>query len=167
MTQKLQQTFTDAEVHVEDVSGECGRLSVVCLWLVACFSSSHEMCACACLSLTARCSLALALVLAMRSSLCLRARGSLLAALWLLLSGEDPACADDASLAARCLSALPLSTRLPTGGCGAQYAVNVVSPDFEGKTLLKANRMVIDVLRSEIKDMHAVRIVTRVPQHKD
>jgi stress-induced morphogen len=45
--------------------------------------------------------------------------------------------------------------------------VNVVSPDFEGKTLLKANRMVIDVLRSEIKDMHAVRIVTRVPQHKD
>ena len=49
------------------------------------------------------------------------------------------------------------------GGCGAQYAVSVVSPDFEGKKILQANRMVIDVLRSEIDDMHAVRIVTRAP----
>ena len=50
----------------------------------------------------------------------------------------------------------------PPGGCGSMYKVSVESPMFEGKSLVKQHRMVTEVLRSEISEMHAITIDTKV-----
>ncbi|KAF9624861.1 hypothetical protein IFM89_015415 [Coptis chinensis] len=45
-----------------------------------------------------------------------------------------------------------------SGGCGASFAVEVVSEQFEGKRLLERHRMVNTALAEEMKDIHALSI---------
>ena len=52
---------------------------------------------------------------------------------------------------------------VPTGGCGSMYKVNIQSPKFAGISLVKQHRMVTEVLRSEIVEMHGLTINTSVP----
>src|SRR5438874_1837118 len=40
-------------------------------------------------------------------------------------------------------------------GCGAKFEVVIVSPSFEGKTMLQRHRMVNDCLAEELKSIHA------------
>ena len=47
-----------------------------------------------------------------------------------------------------------------SGGCGSMYEVFVESPDFKGIRLMKQHKMVTEALKSEIKDMHGLRIST-------
>jgi stress-induced morphogen len=42
-----------------------------------------------------------------------------------------------------------------SGGCGSSFTATIVSPDFEGKTLLQRHRLVNGVLKEEIKRIHA------------
>ncbi|KAI9010640.1 bola protein [Hyaloraphidium curvatum] len=51
-----------------------------------------------------------------------------------------------------------------SGGCGAQYAIEVVSPRFAGLTMLKQQRMVNEVLKEEIKGWHGLRLSTSAPK---
>jgi BolA-like protein 3 len=51
-----------------------------------------------------------------------------------------------------------------SGGCGAMYEILVESPDFKGITTIKQHRMITDTLKTEIKDMHGLRIYTSVPK---
>mmetsp|Transcript_36 Transcript_36/g.125 ORF Transcript_36/g.125 Transcript_36/m.125 type:complete len:152 (-) Transcript_36:79-534(-) len=53
-----------------------------------------------------------------------------------------------------------------SGGCGSMYRVEVVSPQFEGVSMVKQHRMVNAVLSSHIADMHGLTINTLTPaQH--
>ncbi|KAM6563563.1 hypothetical protein CsatB_023561 [Cannabis sativa] len=45
-----------------------------------------------------------------------------------------------------------------SGGCGASFAVEIVSEQFEGKRLLERHRLVNGALAEEMKDIHALSI---------
>ncbi|KAK9670562.1 hypothetical protein RND81_13G209700 [Saponaria officinalis] len=45
-----------------------------------------------------------------------------------------------------------------SGGCGASFAVEIVSEQFEGKRLLDRHRMVNAALENEMKEIHALSI---------
>ncbi|XP_062097029.1 protein BOLA2 isoform X1 [Humulus lupulus] len=45
-----------------------------------------------------------------------------------------------------------------SGGCGASFAVEIVSEQFEGKRLLERHRLVNSALAEEMKDIHALSI---------
>ncbi|XP_009112150.1 protein BOLA2 [Brassica rapa] len=45
-----------------------------------------------------------------------------------------------------------------SGGCGASFAVEIVSEEFEGKRLLERHRMVNAALEEEMKEIHALSI---------
>ena len=44
------------------------------------------------------------------------------------------------------------------GGCGSMYAIEISSESFKDLTLLQKHRLVQDVLKNEIKDMHGIQI---------
>jgi len=44
------------------------------------------------------------------------------------------------------------------------YDVKVTSPLFAGKKTLQQHQMVLDVLKTEVKDMHGLTISTAVPK---
>ncbi|KAK3085788.1 hypothetical protein FSP39_008698 [Pinctada imbricata] len=50
-----------------------------------------------------------------------------------------------------------------SGGCGSMYEVYVESEEFKGKRTVLQHRMVNEALKEEIKDMHGLRISTKVP----
>ncbi|KAL0487039.1 BolA-like protein [Acrasis kona] len=43
-----------------------------------------------------------------------------------------------------------------SGGCGTMFSVYIVSPLFEGKSLLERQRTVNDLIKEELKDIHAL-----------
>ncbi|GFY84833.1 BolA-like family protein [Actinidia rufa] len=45
-----------------------------------------------------------------------------------------------------------------SGGCGASFAIEIVSAQFEGKRLLERHRMVNAALVEEMKEIHALSI---------
>lgn len=47
-----------------------------------------------------------------------------------------------------------------SGGCGAQYAIEIASKRFAGLTMLKQHRLVNEVLQEDIKQWHALRLST-------
>ncbi|KAI9439465.1 bola protein [Russula earlei] len=51
-----------------------------------------------------------------------------------------------------------------SSGCGEKYAVLIVSKEFEGKTTLARHRMVNQLLKSQIAQIHAFTQKTLTPQ---
>ncbi|KAI0275983.1 bola-like protein [Russula aff. rugulosa BPL654] len=51
-----------------------------------------------------------------------------------------------------------------SGGCGEKYSVLIVSKEFEGKTTLARHRMVNEVLKTQIAQIHAFTQKTLTPQ---
>lgn len=49
-----------------------------------------------------------------------------------------------------------------SGGCGSFFNITVESPAFEGKTVLQQQRMVNEVLKEEIKELHGFQLSTKV-----
>ncbi|XWS44781.1 hypothetical protein CRYUN_Cryun15aG0077800 [Craigia yunnanensis] len=45
-----------------------------------------------------------------------------------------------------------------SGGCGASFAIEIVSEQFEGKRLLERHRIVNAALEEEMKQIHALSI---------
>nr|XP_008352640.1 protein BOLA2 [Malus domestica] len=45
-----------------------------------------------------------------------------------------------------------------SGGCGASFAIEIVSEQFEGKRLLERHRLVNSSLEEEMKEIHALSI---------
>ena len=43
------------------------------------------------------------------------------------------------------------------------YEVHVETPDFAGLSTIKQHRLVTEALKSQIKEMHGVRIHTKIP----
>ncbi|KAL3859789.1 hypothetical protein ACJMK2_009983 [Sinanodonta woodiana] len=50
-----------------------------------------------------------------------------------------------------------------SGGCGAMYEVLVEAEEFRGKRTVLQHKMINEVLKEEIKEMHGLRINTKVP----
>lgn len=48
-------------------------------------------------------------------------------------------------------------------GCGAMYDINVQSIEFKGLSIVKQHRLINEILKDHIKDMHGLRIQTSVP----
>ncbi|XP_057368255.1 bolA-like protein 3 [Daphnia carinata] len=51
-----------------------------------------------------------------------------------------------------------------SGGCGAMYEIYVETLDFKGLNTIKQHRLVTEALKQQIKDMHGVRIHTKLPR---
>jgi len=60
------------------------------------------------------------------------------------------------------LDAVDLDVIDLSGGCGTMYRVQISSKKFKGKSLLEQHRMVQDLLKEEIKQMHGLTIKTAV-----
>ena len=50
-----------------------------------------------------------------------------------------------------------------SGGCGSFFKVEVTSAAFDGKTLINQHRLVHEVLKEEIKQIHGITVVSKVP----
>lgn len=50
-----------------------------------------------------------------------------------------------------------------SGGCGSMYEIYVETVEFKGLSTIKQHRLITETLKSEIKDMHGVRINTAIP----
>ncbi len=50
-----------------------------------------------------------------------------------------------------------------TGGCGSFYAISVEHESFKGLTMIKQHRLVNDLLKDDIKDMHGLQVSPPVP----
>jgi stress-induced morphogen len=50
-----------------------------------------------------------------------------------------------------------------SGGCGSMFKVFVVSPKFEGKSMLQQHKMVQETLKEEISQMHGMTLTTKTP----
>lgn len=53
-----------------------------------------------------------------------------------------------------------------SGGCGASFAIEIVSEQFEGKRLLERHRMVNAALEKEMKEIHALSIKKALTQEQ-
>lgn len=51
-----------------------------------------------------------------------------------------------------------------SGGCGAMYEIVVETKEFNGLSRVKQHQLITDTLKSEIKDMHGLRIHTSIPE---
>ena len=49
-----------------------------------------------------------------------------------------------------------------SGGCGSMFSVTVTAEAFQGVTRIKQQRMVQEILKKEIADMHGCIIKTKV-----
>ncbi|CAG9788022.1 unnamed protein product [Diatraea saccharalis] len=47
-----------------------------------------------------------------------------------------------------------------SGGCGAMYEINIEAKEFRGLSTVKQHRLVTESLKSEIAEMHGIRIHT-------
>ncbi|KAI8329125.1 bola-like protein [Chlamydoabsidia padenii] len=47
-----------------------------------------------------------------------------------------------------------------SGGCGSMYAIDIASASFEGKSIVKQHRLINDLLKEEIKNMHGLQLRT-------
>jgi len=45
-----------------------------------------------------------------------------------------------------------------SGGCGSFFKVKIVSPKFEGMSLVQRNRLVYSALQEEIGEMHGLNV---------
>mmetsp|Transcript_19357 Transcript_19357/g.38681 ORF Transcript_19357/g.38681 Transcript_19357/m.38681 type:complete len:114 (-) Transcript_19357:62-403(-) len=50
-----------------------------------------------------------------------------------------------------------------SGGCGSMYNVQVTSQLFKGVSKVKQSRMVQDLIKKEIGEMHGLTLKTKVP----
>lgn len=50
-----------------------------------------------------------------------------------------------------------------SGGCGAMFEVFIEAHEFKGLRMVKQHQLVTEALRSQIKEMHGLRISTAVP----
>ncbi|KAI5643251.1 bolA-like protein domain-containing protein [Phthorimaea operculella] len=56
-----------------------------------------------------------------------------------------------------------LSVHDISGGCGAMYEISIEAKEFSGLTMVKQHRLVTDALKTEISEMHGIRIHTTPP----
>jgi stress-induced morphogen len=47
-----------------------------------------------------------------------------------------------------------------SGGCGSQFVIKIKSPDFNGKNLIAQHRMVNEILKEELKEIHSLQLKT-------
>ncbi|KAI8907892.1 bola protein, partial [Gorgonomyces haynaldii] len=47
-----------------------------------------------------------------------------------------------------------LSVKDISGGCGSMYQVSITSQEFKNKSLVQQHKMVTQILKEEIKNMH-------------
>lgn len=60
-------------------------------------------------------------------------------------------------------TATQISVNDVSGGCGAMYEIYIENPDFKGLSVVKQHRSVYDALKEQIKYIHALNLVTKVP----
>ncbi|KAJ8951946.1 hypothetical protein NQ318_013614 [Aromia moschata] len=51
-----------------------------------------------------------------------------------------------------------------SGGCGAMFNVSIETSEFKGLTIMKQHRLVYDVLKDQIKNIHGLHLETRAPK---
>lgn len=56
-----------------------------------------------------------------------------------------------------------LAVKDVSGGCGSMFAINVVSPEFQGLSLVKQHRLVNEILKDEITKWHGLQLRTKAP----
>jgi len=64
------------------------------------------------------------------------------------------------------LQPIYLNVEDTSGGCGAKFAVEIVSSQFDGKRLLDRHRMVNSALAEELKGIHALSLKMTLTPHQ-
>ncbi|KAE9080043.1 hypothetical protein PF010_g22535 [Phytophthora fragariae] len=74
-------------------------------------------------------------------------------------TGSEAEQAMHAALQTR-LQAVHVKVTDVSGGCGSMFDIEVASAQFAGQSRVKQHRMVNEILKEEIKDMHGLTIRT-------
>lgn len=45
-----------------------------------------------------------------------------------------------------------------SGNCGTSFMIKIKSPDLKGKTLINQHRTINEILKEELKEMHALQL---------
>jgi stress-induced morphogen len=45
-----------------------------------------------------------------------------------------------------------------SGNCGTSFMIKIKSPDLKGKTIINQHRTINEILKDEMKDMHALQL---------
>lgn len=53
-----------------------------------------------------------------------------------------------------------------SGGCGSMFQIQVTSAEFEGLSTIQQHRLVNEILKDEVKQMHGLTLRTFKPQAK-
>ncbi|KAJ1723342.1 hypothetical protein LPJ53_002290 [Coemansia erecta] len=61
------------------------------------------------------------------------------------------------------LSPTKLTVKDSSGGCGSMYVVEIEAECFRGKSRIAQTKIINALLKSELKDMHGMRILCSVP----
>ncbi|XP_035793553.1 bolA-like protein 3 [Anopheles albimanus] len=51
-----------------------------------------------------------------------------------------------------------------SGGCGSMYEIYVETMEFKGLSTVKQHRLITETLKTEIRDMHGLRIHTSITE---
>ena len=47
-----------------------------------------------------------------------------------------------------------------SGGCGTSFQIKIKSEEFNGKNLIAQHRIINDILKEELKDIHSLQLKT-------
>mmetsp|Transcript_29066 Transcript_29066/g.30195 ORF Transcript_29066/g.30195 Transcript_29066/m.30195 type:complete len:92 (-) Transcript_29066:22-297(-) len=50
------------------------------------------------------------------------------------------------------------------GGCGQSYSIEICSENFQGKSLIQQHRLLNEILKNQIVNLHSVQYKTSIPK---
>lgn len=53
-----------------------------------------------------------------------------------------------------------------SGGCGQSFKIQIKSEEFKGKTIILQHRLVNEILKDELKEIHALQLKTEIEESK-
>lgn len=53
-----------------------------------------------------------------------------------------------------------------SGNCGTSFLIKIKSSNFNGKTMIQQHRLINDLLKEEMKDIHALQLKTEGDENK-
>uniref|UniRef100_A0A1L8DLS8 Putative bola bacterial stress-induced morphogen-related protein n=1 Tax=Nyssomyia neivai TaxID=330878 RepID=A0A1L8DLS8_9DIPT len=92
---------------------------------------------------------------------------SFLSRMWSGTSGQSPVKFTENDLKKSLSEKFPAAEEIAvediSGGCGAMFEIFVRTKEFKGLSTVKQHRLITEILKEQIKDMHGLRIHTEIP----
>lgn len=62
------------------------------------------------------------------------------------------------------LNPIALEVEDTSGGCGTFFSISISSEEFQGKSMLQQHKLVQEILKEEIPQIHGLTLKTKAPK---